>query len=100
MNRKSLYVSDMDGTLLNSNSVLSQYTTDKLNELITNEGVLFTVATARTPATVVSLMSNIKATVPFIVMTSAALWDSNADSFISVKAMGVCQNSPPLLKYH
>ena len=82
MNRKSLYVSDMDGTLLNSNSVLSQYTTDKLNELIANEGVLFTVATARTPATVVSLMSNIKATVPFIVMTGAALWDSNADSFI------------------
>ena len=52
MNRKSLYVSDMDGTLLNSNSVLSQYTTDKLNELIANEGVLYTVATARTPATV------------------------------------------------
>ena len=87
MNRETLYVSDMDGTLLNSNSVLSQYTTDKLNELIANEGVLFTVATARTPATVVSLMSNIKATVPFIVMTGAALWDSNADSFISVKAM-------------
>ena len=68
MNRETLYVSDMDGTLLNSNSVLSQYTTDKLNEFIANEGVLFTVATARTPATVVSLMSNIKASAEEIVL--------------------------------
>lgn len=83
---KTLYVSDMDGTLLNSESVLSQYTTATLNRLIA-DGALFTVATARTPATVVKLMKDVKATVPYIVMTGAALWDSKADTYRNVRAM-------------
>lgn len=83
---KTLYVSDMDGTLLNSESVLSQYTTATLNRLIA-DGALFTVATARTPATVVKLMKDVQATVPYIVMTGAALWDSNADTYRNVRAM-------------
>ncbi len=72
-NPKTLYVSDMDGTLLNNNSVLSQETIEKLNSLI-DKGAAFTVATARTPATVTSLMKDVNANLPFIVMAGCAQW--------------------------
>jgi len=43
---KTLFVSDLDGTLLNRDSVLSPYTCRTL-ERLTGEGMLFTYATAR-----------------------------------------------------
>ena len=54
----TLYVSDMDGTLLNSQSVISPATAAILSRVI-SAGALFTVATARTPATVVPLLSGV-----------------------------------------
>lgn len=81
---KALYVSDMDGTLLNSSSVLSETTTAKLNKLI-SEGALFTVATARTPATVVGLMKNIDSNLPYIVMAGCATWDNKKKGYESAR---------------
>ena len=43
---KTLYVSDLDGTLLHSNERMSQYSIDTINSLI-QSGVLFSYATAR-----------------------------------------------------
>lgn len=83
---KTLYVSDMDGTLLNSNSVLSETTTAKLNELIQG-GALFTVATARTPATVVSLMKDVKSNLPYILMAGCALWDNTSKRYDSARIL-------------
>lgn len=80
--RKTLYVSDMDGTLLNSDSRLSDSTVEKLNELI-GKGMMFTVATARTPATVVNLMSKVNANLPFIVMAGCAQWDNSTKEYKS-----------------
>lgn len=71
---KTLYVSDMDGTLMGADSRVSQRTADILNDLIARRGLLFTVATARTTATVVPLMSGIHATLPFITLSGAVLW--------------------------
>ena len=82
--KQTLYVSDMDGTLLNSNSELSEATVKKLNELI-NKGALFTVATARTPATVVELMRDVNANLPFIVMAGCAQWDNRKKEYISAR---------------
>ena len=48
---KKLYVSDLDGTLLNQRGDLSAKTVEKLNQCI-KEGIHFTINTARTPATV------------------------------------------------
>ena len=45
----TLYVSDLDGTLLGADSHLSVASCAMLNEAIA-QGALFTVATARTPA--------------------------------------------------
>lgn len=71
----TLYVSDLDGTLLDGNSRISSVTAQIINRLISEKGIHFTVATSRTPATVVPLMTDIDCRLPFITMSGAALWN-------------------------
>ena len=71
---KTLYVSDLDGTLLGSDSRVSQRSAELITEL-SARGALITVATARTPATVVPLMAHAATGVDYIVMTGAAGWN-------------------------
>ena len=78
---RTLYVSDMDGTLLGGDSRLSVGTVKTLNHIIEDMGGLFTVATARTPATVVPLMQGVHARLPFIVIGGSALWNPVAARF-------------------
>lgn len=70
----TLYVSDLDGTLLNPEAKISATTADILSRLIADEGLLFTIATARTPATAVPMTEAIGIRLPMIVMTGAAKW--------------------------
>ena len=46
MDKDTLYVSDLDGTLLNSQGEISSYSLKVINELI-EQGMKFTYATAR-----------------------------------------------------
>lgn len=69
----TLYVTDLDGTLLGSDGRVSPLSVSILNKAVA-KGASFTVATARTPATVSSLLSGIDMRLPAIVMTGAALW--------------------------
>ena len=78
---KTLYVSDLDGTLLGNDSQLSAGTIATLNHVIGDLGGLFTVATARTPATVVPLMQEVHATLPFIVIGGSAMWNPVTSSY-------------------
>ena len=82
-----LYVSDMDGTLLGSDSRVSARSAEVLSR-VGREGALFTVATARTPATVQPLLAGVYSKLPAIVMTGAALWDRTAQRFIDPVTMG------------
>ncbi|MCH5347126.1 MAG: HAD family phosphatase [Muribaculaceae bacterium] len=79
--RRPLYVSDMDGTLLDAHSQVPPEAAELLNDLA-RRGVLFTVATARTPATVEPLLAGIDTAVPAVVMTGAALWDRRRRLYI------------------
>ena len=81
----TLYVSDMDGTLLNSQSAISPTTAAILSRVISS-GALFTVATARTPATVVPLLSGVGVKLPYIVMTGAAMWNNSTRGYECVRA--------------
>lgn len=76
----TLYISDLDGTLLSTDSRISARSSDIINEL-TDREVLVTVATARTPATVVPLLAQTRTLPPAIVMTGSALWDRRGDCF-------------------
>lgn len=85
----TLYVSDLDGTLLNQDSMVSRRSAEILHNLITEEGVLFTVATARTPATVEPLTADIGITLPMIVMTGAAWWEPIGKRFTNTHTIPV-----------
>lgn len=86
MRKDTLYVSDLDGTLLDNSSRVSERSVAMLGELV-SQGALVTVATARTPATVDPLLSRLPVPcytdpatglsqpLPAIVMTGAALWN-------------------------
>ena len=85
---KTLYVSDLDGTLLDDNSLLSPRTVATLNRIIGELGGLFTVATARTPATVVPLMQQVHATLPFIVIGGSAMWNPVTGCYEHTRGIG------------
>lgn len=91
MKPKTLYVTDLDGTLLGGDSRLSRTTVDMLNTLA-EAGVAVTPATARTPATVQPIFEGVtqpwfagddgsRVDVPAIVMTGAGLWNRRTASF-------------------
>lgn len=75
-----LYVSDMDGTLLGTDSRVSDVSRRLISEAVA-AGTLFTVATARTPATVSGLLEGIRLPVPAVVMTGSALWHQDTGLF-------------------
>lgn len=77
----------MDGTLMGSDSRVSPATASIINRLAAERGMLFTVATARTPATVVPLMSEVKTSLPYIVLAGAAMWDAREGAFVDVQAI-------------
>ena len=81
---KTLYVSDLDGTLLGADSRISQRSCRLLTELA-DEGVMITAATARTPATVDMLLRGSGLRMPVVTMTGAAIWDPLSRKFRSVE---------------
>lgn len=80
---KTLYVTDLDGTLLNPESRVSDFSADLLSRL-SEQGARITCATARTPATVEPLLRSTLTLPPAIVMTGAALWDRQNLRYIDV----------------
>lgn len=81
---KTLYVSDLDGTLLQPDARLSSTTISLLNNAI-NDGKLFSVATARTPATVAPILSDVRLSLPAIVITGAAMWDNHTGKYSDIR---------------
>ena len=83
--KRTLYISDLDGTLLNDESRITPSTAQSLCRLI-DEGMLFSIATARTPATVVGLMADVKLRMPVVLMTGALIYDIATNSYLSVSS--------------
>ncbi len=73
---RTLYVSDLDGTLLNSDQKLSTYTIQTINELV-KEGMLFSYATARSFQTAQKVTAGFNAPIPLIVYNGAFIRDNS-----------------------
>jgi hypothetical protein len=71
---RTLYVTDLDGTLLGEDSRLSERTIALLRPLIA-QGLPLTVATARSPATVVDLLAPLQLTLPAVLMTGTMVYN-------------------------
>ncbi|MBD5275368.1 MAG: HAD family phosphatase [Bacteroides sp.] len=78
---RTLFVTDLDGTLLGPDRKVSAESVGMINEAIA-EGAMFSVATARTPATVGPLLDDVDSPLPFIVMTGAAIWNREDNRYV------------------
>ena len=76
---KTLYVSDLDGTLLRSDETISEYTAQTINRL-TTEGMLFSYATARSYHTAKKVTKGLEAKIPLDNTYTSTLSISNAFS--------------------
>lgn len=83
-NVRTLYVSDLDGTLLDNDSKVSGPTAEIISRL-SRRGVMITVATARTPATVEPLLHATYTRPKAIVMTGAAMWDRDRREMVDMR---------------
>lgn len=71
---KTLYASDLDGTLLDPTAHLSEESASIIRRL-TDAGALITFVTARTPATIEPIMVAAGPIIPGVAMTGAAIWN-------------------------
>ena len=79
----TLYVSDLDGTLLNKSAKLSSYTINTINALI-DKGLNFSVATARSLLPVKSMLKGMKINIPIILLNGVLIYDTNKEEYIKI----------------
>lgn len=80
---KTLYISDLDGTLLNNNAEITDKSKKLLNEFL-SKGNYFSVATARTGATVIQMLDGVNVNVPVILMNGVATYDTQKSKYVNV----------------
>ena len=78
---KTLYVTDLDGTLLRSDQKTSAYTNQVINNLVEN-GMLFSYATARSYLTSHKVTKGLNASFPLIVYNGAMVIDNKNGTFL------------------
>lgn len=76
---KTLYITDLDGTLLNSDQRTSQFTDDVINVLV-DRGGLFSFATARSEETAAPVVDGFNISAPPIFYNGAVIGYSHSDS--------------------
>ena len=78
---KTLYVSDLDGTLIHSDERSSEYTNQTINRLV-EQGVMFSYATARSFHTSHKVTAGLNAKIPLITYNGAMVVDNVDGSFL------------------
>ena len=78
---KTLYVSDLDKTLMRSDKSLSPYTVSTLNRLI-RKGVLFTYATARSIQSAKEITDGLEMTLPAVIRNGTTLADNTTGKLL------------------
>lgn len=81
---KTLYISDLDGTLLNEKAELSPYTVQTINTLI-KKGMNFTIATARSAASAVTILKDLQLTLPVVLMNGVLIYDLSAKRYLNIE---------------
>lgn len=79
---KTLYITDLDGTFFNENGMVSEESCRIVNAL-SEKGMLFSVATARSIMTAGELLSGLKINAPIVLMNGVFLFDINKKQVVS-----------------
>lgn len=82
-NRDTLFISGLDGLLLDKQEMLSPFSKVELNRMI-DDGMKFTISTMRTPASIIEPMKEVRLKLPVIAMNGAALYDCTKHSYLKV----------------
>lgn len=85
---KILYVSDLDGTLFNSEKCISEKSTEIIRKCI-NEGMLFSIATARMPYGCDYRLEKLNLSVPGLLTNGVFLYDFSERRYIDVELVDV-----------
>lgn len=80
-NQEILFVSGLDDTLLTNGDTLTPYSKVQLNRMI-ESGAKFTIATMRTPASLMQPLKDVRLNLPVVVMDGAALYNIKEKQFI------------------
>ncbi|HSD36375.1 MAG TPA: HAD family hydrolase [Rhodocyclaceae bacterium] len=84
--RKRFYISDLDGTLLDATGKLSEQSLGILNELL-RDGLIFTVASARSVASMRPLLDGLSLSLPVIEFNGAFITDLASGEHQVINAM-------------
>jgi hypothetical protein len=82
-NRKKIYISDLDGTLLRNDATMSNRSCATLNKLL-SKGLLFTVASARSVITIREVINGVNLTLPIIELNGAFVSDMTSGKHLIV----------------
>lgn len=80
--QKTLYISDLDGTLLQPNEQLSSFGCQTINQLV-KSGMLFSYATARSYHTAKKCTAGLDAKIPLIVYNGALIVDNQTGDILT-----------------
>lgn len=94
---KTLYVSDLDGTLLNSDKKVSEHSVTVINEAVKN-GALFTVATARSFVSALDLTNNLDINAPMVLMNGVFIYDKKDNKFLKYESISK-ENISRIIKF-
>ncbi len=75
-----LFISDMDGTLLDGKAQVSKKSIEIINRLA-KKGLNFTIATARTPISALPILKDVNITSPMILMNGALVYSPEEKRF-------------------
>lgn len=83
---KTLFVTDLDGTLLTPDKNLSERTVSIINGLL-DRGMLFAVATARSPATAAPILSSLRLSLPAVLLNGVFLYDLKEKQYLDCETI-------------
>jgi len=83
---RTLYVSDLDGTLLNQDGWLSDFTAWALGKLMA-KGIHFSVATARTKVSTMKILDGISFNLPIVLMNGALVYDTQSGVYLKKETL-------------
>ena len=81
---KTLYVTDLDGTLLNTKDKVSSFSIQTINSLV-DKGMLFTYATARSLVSASVVTEGLSTNIPVIAYNGAFIFQPSTGEILSME---------------